>query len=107
MQKKRVIVRASGGEPLERIVMGRGRRVIYLANPHRISAELSGETDPVGFPVEDVFAFNDQVYEALCLQWQKTQATKNADWEALRPYHDEKGFDPATFQATAIPVSRG
>jgi hypothetical protein len=42
MHKKRAIVRASGGEPLERIMIERGRRVIYLANPQRINAVLFG-----------------------------------------------------------------
>lgn len=48
----KVIARADRGEPLERIAMETGRRVVYLANPARIAAVEVGDGHPIGFPIE-------------------------------------------------------
>jgi hypothetical protein len=81
-----VLARASGGKPLERMLMGIGERVFYLANPERIAAVEAGETDPVGYPQEDVFEFDEAVFADLSDQWARKRATEPATWQRLRSY---------------------
>ena len=82
----KVIARADRGEPLERIAIETGRRVVYLANPARIGAVEAGESNPVGFPREDVFEFDEGVFASLADQWARQRATEPATWQKLRPY---------------------
>lgn len=84
--KDAVLARASGGKPLKRILMGVGDRVFYLANPDRIAAVEAGDSDPVGFPREDVFEFDDRVFSALADQWARRRATDPATWHQLKRY---------------------
>jgi hypothetical protein len=81
-----VLAMASGGEPLRRMLLEVGERVFYLANPDRIGAVEAGETDPVGFPQEDVFEFNEDIFAALADQWARSGATDPATWQQLRRY---------------------
>jgi hypothetical protein len=80
-----VLAMASGGKPIKRIMMGIGERVFYLANPDLITAVEAGESDPVGFPQEDVFEF-DEEFAALADQWARQRATDPATWRKLRRY---------------------
>lgn len=81
-----VVAMASGGKPLKRMLMGIGDRVFYLANPDRIAAVEAGETDPVGFPQEDVFELDEDVFAVLAEQWARQRATDPATWRRLTPY---------------------
>ena len=67
-------------------MVGSGERVFYLANPDRIAAVEAGETDPVGFPQEDVFEFDEGVFATLADQWARQRATDPATWQKLRRY---------------------
>lgn len=82
----KVIARAHQGEPLERIALETGRRVVYLANPARIDAVLAGESNAVGFPKEDVFEFDEAAFAALADQWARQLATDPATWQKLKRY---------------------
>jgi hypothetical protein len=84
--KQVVLAMASGGRPLRRMLVEIGDRVFYLANPERIGAVEAGETDPVGFPQEDVFEFDEDVFAALADQWARQRATDPATWAQLRRY---------------------
>jgi hypothetical protein len=88
-----VLAMASGGMPVKRILMGIGDRVFYLANPERIAAVEAGETDPIGYPQEDVFEFDEGVFATLAEQWARQRATDPAIWRKLKRY--------------ALPASRG
>jgi hypothetical protein len=81
-----VLAMASGGKPIKRILMGIGDRVFYLANPERIAAIEAGKTEPVGFPREDVFELDEDVFAALAEQWARQRATDPATWRRLKPY---------------------
>jgi hypothetical protein len=81
-----VVAMASGGKPIKRILMGIGERVFYLANPDRIASVQAGETDPVGFPQEDVFDFDEAVFADLSEQWARKRATEPATWHRLKSY---------------------
>jgi hypothetical protein len=81
-----VLAMASGGKPLKRIFIENGERVFYLANPERIAALTAGKSDPVGYPQEDVFEFDEDVFAALADQWARQRATDPATWAKLRRY---------------------
>jgi hypothetical protein len=81
-----VLAIASGGKPLKRMLIGVGDRVFYLANPERIAAVEAGETEPIGFPQEDVFQFDEDVFAALADQWARQRETDPAIWRKLKPY---------------------
>lgn len=81
-----VLARASQGEPIKRMLIEVGERVLYLANPARIAAVEAGESDPVGYPPEDVFEFDEAVYAALVEQWARQRVTSPATWRQLKRY---------------------
>jgi hypothetical protein len=81
-----VLAKASGGQPLQRMLVEIGERVIYLANPERIAAVEAGDSEPVGYPQEDVFEFDEGVFAALAEQWARQRATDPATWQKLKPY---------------------
>jgi hypothetical protein len=68
------------------MLIGVGDRVFYLANPERIAAVEAGETEPIGFPQEDVFQFDEDVFAALADQWARQRETDPAIWRKLKPY---------------------
>lgn len=81
-----VIARAYGGEPIKRVAMGVGPRVVYLANPDRVAAVESGTSAPVGFPEEDVFQFEENIYRRLTAQWAAHPNLMREAWSALEPF---------------------
>lgn len=81
-----VLVRAWGGEPLKRVVISASRALVYAANPESLARIASGETDPVGFPVVDVFEFDEERFAALAVTWKTVQRTEPPQWEGLQPY---------------------
>jgi hypothetical protein len=82
----KVIARADRGEPLERIAMETGTEVVYLANPARIDAVMAGDSRPIGFPIEDVFEFDEGMFATLAEQWARQRATDPAIWRKLKRY---------------------
>jgi hypothetical protein len=86
MQMQKVLVRAFGGEPLDRVVVEHGERVIFLAHPGRIAAVQAGDSYPVGFPREDVFVFDAALYERLKYQWDSQGLTESALWAEATCY---------------------
>jgi hypothetical protein len=84
--EKSVIARASAGEPVQRIFIEAGERVFYLANPARLDAVRRGDSEPVGFPKEDVFEFDEATFADLVEQWARQRATDPATWQTLKPY---------------------
>mgnify|MGYP006278546747 CR=1 FL=1 len=81
-----VVARALGGEPLKRVAVGKGERVIYIANPDRLEAIGRGDSEPVGFPKADIVVYDPMVYEALHTQWSINEKTDPALWMKLRRY---------------------
>lgn len=78
--KNFVLARAVHGEPVCRVVMAWSKKLIYLANPARLDAIRTGATNPIGFPREDVFAYDETLYRRLRKQWETTGATDPALW---------------------------
>jgi len=81
-----VIVRAASGQPLRRVVIESRNGLVYVANPALLDRVKNGASHPVGFPVMDVFAFDEDVYASLEAVWQTNGATVIDDWRnASRP----------------------
>ena len=79
----RVIVRAFGNEPLERIACGSAKSVVHVLHPNSVAAFEAGRTGGVGFPREDTFEFDPVVFERLRAQWAKN---RDANWGDAKPY---------------------
>jgi hypothetical protein len=87
MARETVIVRAFRGEPLKRVAMDFGERLIYLANPELLKAVEAGDSAAVGFPIEDVYVFDKSVLYELETEWNETGATTNSVWRKLEKFH--------------------
>lgn len=88
MAEPLVIARASGGEPLVRNAMGRRRDLVYLANPAYLAEVRRGESNPVGFPCEDVFEYDSATAERLNRLWSEGEVPYS-EWEQLRPFRQQ------------------
>ena len=85
---RRVIVRAHGGQPLCRMICDLDRKAAYLAHPDMLAAVKCGDSRPVGFPLEDVFAYDAGLFTQLSRQWQGRQLTSPDLWALAMPYRE-------------------
>lgn len=85
-----VLARAWGGEPLQRLAIEEGQGVVYIAHPAYADAIEAGEAEPAGFPVEDIFEFDEAVFAVLADQWARQRATDPATWQKLKRYEIRK-----------------
>jgi hypothetical protein len=86
MENDLVIARGFQGKPLKRVAMGRRKGLVYLANPALLAAIRAGESEPVGFPATDVFAFDDNEFAALEREWEARGSVAPAAWATLSRY---------------------
>ena len=82
MDGRIVVVCAFEGEPLRRIVVNIGERLVYVANPERINTIQRGKSSPVGLSPDNVYTFDAQGYSALTAEWRETGKTRS--WNLLR-----------------------
>jgi hypothetical protein len=68
------------------LVIECGERVIYLANPDKVAAVQAGYSFPVGFPTEDVFDFDPELYDRLRSQWDRDGRTDPQLWNEATPF---------------------
>ncbi len=86
MDYPQVLAKAAGGEPLLRVMIEATDRVAYLANPTSLDAVARGESDPVGFPLIDVFDPTPGLYNDLREFWEADDAAAlEAMWGLARP----------------------
>jgi hypothetical protein len=85
--RETVIARAFRGEPLKRVAVDFGEKVIYLANPELLKAVEVGDSAAVGFPAEHVYVFDKSVFYELEAEWNETGATTRSVWEKLERFH--------------------
>ncbi len=85
-----VIVRAFEGEPLQRVVVSIGERLVYVASPELIPSVTAGNSEPVGFPKEDVFEFEREVFDTLRAAWAMGHRQPGSPelWGRLRRYKE-------------------
>ena len=60
-----VMARAYRGEPWRSFLVRETEKGAYLVGPETLSAFEAGECQPVGFPAEDVFEFDDALFSRL------------------------------------------
>jgi len=87
MQQDLVLVRAAGGEPCQLVAMSTGPAVVYVANPASLRRVAAGESWPVGVPKEDVFHFDERIFDQLSVQWARSRHLERADWNAFSLIH--------------------
>jgi len=80
MRGSLVIARDYRGLPLLRRVWETGSRVVYLSEESQFQQLSTGGAGliPVGFPVEDVFAYDPEAVEKI--------ASGSMDWSSLRRF---------------------
>jgi hypothetical protein len=80
MRGSLVIAMDYRGMPLLRRVWETGHRVVYLSEESQFQQLSTGFAGliPVGFPVEDVFAYDPRQAEAI--------ANGSVDWSSLRKF---------------------
>lgn len=82
----KLLIRASKGKPLIRIFIEARKALVYAANPERIKEVQAGDSFPVGFPLEDVFEYDEALYGELLAEWKTQGKTRASAWEAARPW---------------------
>jgi hypothetical protein len=65
---------------MKRVALEARKGLIYVANPEKLKAPVGG------FPKEDVFAFNDGVFEALSVEWATKAGTSSELWGRLNRF---------------------
>jgi hypothetical protein len=82
-----VLAQAFRGQPLRRLVVEKTHRAVFLVNPDYLAAVEAGESGAAGFPVEDVFEFDADLYQRLREQWERDGRTDDTLWRSARPYN--------------------
>lgn len=80
------IAMAYGGEPLDRIVNGVDRGLVYLVHPSREGLIAENPNIGVGFPLEFVFSYDNQLLNELQAAYEKNdQAKLESLWKTASP----------------------
>lgn len=82
MAYRAVMARAYRGEPWRALLVSATEKAAYLVSPESLPAFEAGECTPVGFPAEDVFEFNDALFDRLRQQWESSARTDDAMWQS-------------------------
>jgi hypothetical protein len=90
-----VIARDYSGRALVRRIWENGSKLVYLSDECQFRQLSTGKNalTPVGFPVEDVFAYDPRAVEAIengSLDWSSLQ-----NFNALSPQNQQAPQDPA------------
>lgn len=83
----RVLAKAYGDQPLDRLIVGEAKRVFFLASASALNGnDESDDLVGVGFPRDYVFLFDAALYESLEAAWRKgDREGLNVLWGAARP----------------------
>ena len=71
MDRPLVIARGLRGQPLKLVAVSASKGLVYLANPALLKAIESGDSEPIGFPQADVFAFSARDFDVLIGEWEE------------------------------------
>lgn len=82
-----VLARAYMGEPTKAVEVERRPGVVFLSHPDMVSKVKANQVEPVGFPEEDIFEFDSDLYELLTSEWDAGQRPPTS-WAAARPLFD-------------------
>lgn len=82
----RVLARAYGDRPLDRVTVGRDGSVVFIADPTVDKAVRNTIGEGVGFPAKFVFEFDAALYDSLRAAWaSKDQMRLSALWGDAKP----------------------
>lgn len=81
-----VIIRAFGGEPLQRIVVDVLGNRILVANPDSLGRIQSGESSPLALPRSEVFEWDANQFQRLAEEWRQRGVTDATSWRSLRAW---------------------
>jgi hypothetical protein len=87
-EARAVVIRAYAGQPLYRLLLSYTDEAAFVCAEEYLDAILAG-THPspmVGFPMKDVFEFDEAAFAALAEQWTRQRETDPAMWRKLKPY---------------------
>jgi hypothetical protein len=65
----RVLARAYGDRPLDRVAVAFDKKVAYVAAQSVADAIQPGEIGGIGFPLDCVFAFDSALFDSLESAW--------------------------------------
>jgi len=87
MQGHDVIVRAFGGQPAHLVEIERSNRLAYVAAKASLGRLESGESEPIGVPLEDVFEFDEEKFNQLITLWHLSGGKAELElWKELKLY---------------------
>lgn len=87
------LAKAYRDRPLERSVVSRQRDLVFLALPDAQPTE-SDNVGAIGFPVESVFRFDQQLYLALVDAFSRNDSAALKDlWSGAEPLYAPVGAD--------------
>lgn len=69
----RVLAKAYGDRPLDRVAVGENARVIYIANMEAANSSGIDSPEGVGFPRNCVFEFDSALFESLIEAWDRQE----------------------------------
>lgn len=85
------LARAYGDEPLKRVAIAAEGGLIYIVNPSIYDANAGDDGGGVGFPVDCVFAFDEDLFTRLRSAYEaKDRATLWALWHEARPFAEPR-----------------
>jgi hypothetical protein len=90
MAYSEVMAKAFRGEPWRCFALRTTDRAAFLAGADTLEAIEAGECEPVGFPIEDVFEFDAEIYDRLQEQWKHDGRTDDTLWRSARPYTEPR-----------------
>lgn len=83
MQQQLVIVQALGGKPLKRVLMTTSEKGVHVADPGLLEEIKTGIHAPVAVLPEQVFNFDELIFDELLVQWRSLKQTNAETWAKL------------------------
>lgn len=83
MQYKLVIAKAHKNHPVKMILVESFPGVAFLSAPDRLKCVLEDKLDPVGFPAEDIFEYDEAIFNKLSAEWEAD--AMSVSWSETSP----------------------
>ena len=81
-----VMARAWRGEPWRCLLVEMTARTAYLVGEESEAALSAGDCEAIGFPAEDIFEFDPDLYRRLAEQWASQRRADDRLWNLAEPY---------------------
>lgn len=84
-----VFIRAASNRPFVRRVWSETETTVYICNEeryHKLMQNYESELPPVGFPIDDVFCYEQSIEDELLTTYQSNPSI----WKRLRPYKEQR-----------------